>query len=166
MYVSEFMKNRKSIRLKSFDYKRPGSYFVTACILNHYNYFGHIHDGKMILNKYGEIAFQQFNWLSDKYSFVDVKIFKIMPNHIHAIIDIKPNNSGQVNLSLSQLMGAYKTRVSSAIRKIGLTEFAWQRSFYDHIIRNLHSYENIANYIVNNPMNWEKDRFFTHKPMA
>ena len=157
------MKNRKSIRLKTFDYSSAGSYFVTSCVLNHHCYFGYIQDGKMIHNQYGEIALQQFKWLSDHYSFIDVKIFSVMPNHVHAIIDIKPNKSGQASLSLSQLVGAYKTWVSAAIHKLGLTEFAWQRSFYDHVIRNLHSYENIVNYIINNPMNWEKDRFYKHK---
>ena len=141
------MKTRKSLRLKSFDYKKAGSYFITTCILNHHCYFGYIHDGKMILNKYGEIALEQFNWLSDNYPFVDVKIFTVMPNHVHAIIDINPHKVEKEYLSLSQLMGAYKTRVSAAIHNLGLTEFAWQRSFYDHIIRNMHSYENIVNYI-------------------
>lgn len=160
------MKTRKSIRLKSFNYKKAGSYFVTTCVLNRHCYFGYVHDGKIILNKYGEIALQQFNWLSDHYSFADVKIFTVMPNHVHAIIDIKPHNIAQVPLSLSQLVGAYKTKVSAAIHKLGLTEFAWQRSFYDHVIRNMHSYENIANYIINNPVNWEKDRFLNRKPRA
>ncbi len=36
--------------------------------------------------------------------------------------------------------------------------FAWQSSFYDHIIRNAKSFENIQNYIKNNPINWGKDK--------
>lgn len=31
----------------------------------------------------------------------------------------------------------------------------WQRNYYEHIIRNEHSLENIANYILNNPANWD-----------
>lgn len=160
------MKTRKSIRLKSFDYKKTGSYFITTCVLNHQCYFGYIQDGKMILNRYGEIALEQFNWLSDNYPLVDVKIYTVMPNHVHAIIDIKPHKVDEMPLSLSQLVGAYKTRVSAAIHKLGLTEFSWQRSFYDHIIRNIHNYESIVNYIINNPLNWEKDRFYKQKSRA
>ncbi len=36
----------------------------------------------------------------------------------------------------------------------------WQRNYYEHIIRNQKSYQNIAEYIINNPINWEKDKFF------
>lgn len=38
-------------------------------------------------------------------------------------------------------------------------EFAWQARFYDHIIRNKKSYDQISNYILNNPKNWAEDRF-------
>jgi putative transposase len=61
---------------------------------------------------------------------------------------------------LSQLVGAYKTRVSAAIHKQGLEVFSWQRSFYDHLIRNAYSYDQVAAYIKNNPLNWTKDRFY------
>lgn len=36
----------------------------------------------------------------------------------------------------------------------------WQRNYHDHIIRNPQSYETISNYIINNPMKWEDDKFF------
>ena len=36
----------------------------------------------------------------------------------------------------------------------------WQRSFYEHIIRNDKDYERIATYIENNPLQWELDRFY------
>lgn len=158
------MKSRKSIRLNAYDYTRVGSYFITACVLKHHCCFGYINDEKMIYNQYGNIAVEQFIWLSEYYSYVDVKIFTVMPNHVHAIIDIKSEKSGQSRLSLSQLIGAYKTRVSASIHKLGFTEFAWQRSFYDHIIRNNYSYENIAEYIKSNPSNWSKDRFHKNNP--
>jgi putative transposase len=158
------MKERKTLRLKSHDYSRPGSYFITTCVLNHQRYFGDIRDGKMIYNQSGKIAMQQLKWLSDNYSSVDVKIYMVMPNHVHAIIDLKPAKDDIKPISIPQLMGAYKTRVSAAIHKLGLKEFTWQRSYYDHIIRNMESYQNIAEYIKNNPLNWNKDRFYNHKP--
>jgi REP element-mobilizing transposase RayT len=36
----------------------------------------------------------------------------------------------------------------------------WQRNYYEHIIRNGKSYQNIANYIYSNPANWKKDQFY------
>lgn len=60
--------------------------------------------------------------------------------------------------SLSEIIGAYKTTVSKQIHLAGYPEFAWQRSFHDHIIRDEQSYFNICNYILNNPLNWTEDK--------
>ena len=62
--------------------------------------------------------------------------------------------------SLSELMGAYKMTVSKKIHLAGYPEFTWQRSFYDHIIRDEKSYENISQYVINNPNSWDQDKFF------
>lgn len=48
--------NRKPNRLKDYDYSQDGYYFVTLCTKNRENFFGKIKNGKMILNKYGNIA--------------------------------------------------------------------------------------------------------------
>lgn len=34
----------------------------------------------------------------------------------------------------------------------------WQRNYYDHVIRNQHSYDYIANYIFTNPQRWKYDK--------
>ncbi len=39
----------------------------------------------------------------------------------------------------------------------------WQRNYWEHIIRNEKSYQNISEYIINNPLKWENDKFNTHK---
>jgi hypothetical protein len=36
----------------------------------------------------------------------------------------------------------------------------WQRNYYEHIIRDEKSYNNISEYIVNNPLNWKDDTFY------
>jgi REP element-mobilizing transposase RayT len=36
----------------------------------------------------------------------------------------------------------------------------WQRSFHDHIIRGERDYYRIAEYIENNPRNWQDDCFY------
>ncbi len=56
-------------------------------------------------------------------------------------------------------MGAYKTTASELIHLAGLTEFVWHRSFHDHNIRDENAFENIVNYIENNPKKWSEDRF-------
>jgi putative transposase len=61
--------------------------------------------------------------------------------------------------SISSIIGSYKSAVTKHANRLGFS-FAWQTSFHDHIIRDAQSFENIQNYIANNPMNWEKDKFF------
>lgn len=36
----------------------------------------------------------------------------------------------------------------------------WQKSFYDHIIRNEQSFKEIYEYIENNPINWNTDKYY------
>lgn len=61
--------------------------------------------------------------------------------------------------NLSRIIRWYKGRVSFESRKNN-ADFAWQPRFYDHIIWNEKSYHTIAGYIVNNPLEWEKDKFY------
>jgi putative transposase len=60
--------------------------------------------------------------------------------------------------NISRIIRWYKGRCSFEIRKIH-SDFGWQSRFHDHIIRNATSFENIQNYISNNPQNWNKDKF-------
>ena len=61
--------------------------------------------------------------------------------------------------SLGSVIRSFKSAVTSALKKTGDNAFAWQPGYYDHIIRDKGDYNRIENYIVNNPKNWEKDRF-------
>ncbi|MBU1895524.1 hypothetical protein KJ641_01485 [Patescibacteria group bacterium] len=60
--------------------------------------------------------------------------------------------------SISELIGAFKTTSSKLIHQNGSISFVWQRSFYDHIIRDQKSYYNIRRYIIHNPELWWRDR--------
>lgn len=151
--------DRKLNRLKNFDYRTEALYFVTSCIQNKEHWFGEVINGEMQLNEFGKIAEDQFTWLTSQYTFVVLHAHVVMPNHIHAIIELERNEIKQAELSLSQIMAAYKTLTSKKIRLAGLPEFSWQRSFHDHIIRNKRAYFNILNYIQNNPANWQQDKF-------
>jgi putative transposase len=60
--------------------------------------------------------------------------------------------------TISSIVGSYKSVVSKNAHVLN-PNFAWQSRFWDHIICNRESYNNIQNYIKNNPKNWEKDTF-------
>jgi len=80
--------NRRSIRLKGYDYSRAGLYFITICCQDKICRFGHIENGAMILNEYGEIAYNEWVKLIDRFPNFELNIFQIMPNHMHAIINL------------------------------------------------------------------------------
>lgn len=61
--------------------------------------------------------------------------------------------------SISKIIRWYKGRCSFECRKIN-PNFSWQSRFHDHIIRNSRSFENIQNYIEQNPSKWDEDRFY------
>jgi REP element-mobilizing transposase RayT len=61
--------------------------------------------------------------------------------------------------NLSRVVRWYKGRCSYEIRKIKQS-FKWQTRFWDNIILNDVSFHRIAHYIINNPQNWEADKFY------
>jgi REP element-mobilizing transposase RayT len=114
-------------------------------------------------NQYGTIAYDRLEWLENRYKYVLLHSYIVMPNHVHAIIEIDSDRISEQSIkikSLSELVGAYKTTSSKQIHLAGLSGFAWQRSFHDHIIRNDVSYERISNYIETNQERWNTDVFF------
>ncbi len=175
--------NRRSIRLQGYDYSQSGAYFITICTQNRASLFGHVVDGKMILNDAG-MATQQC-WLEIPKHFPNTILdeFVIMPNHVHGIIvitDINPPNVGVQNFEPLQIespriepkQNYYQKiipgSIGSIIRgfKIGVTKWfrqntdvyhVWQRNYYEHIVRNQMELKRIREYIVNNPVNWQND---------
>lgn len=61
--------------------------------------------------------------------------------------------------TLGVIINQYKRMVTIECRKKN-PAYAWQSRFYDHIIRDVRSYENIHEYILTNPARWKKDKFF------
>jgi putative transposase len=57
---------------------------------------------------------------------------------------------------LSTIIRSYKSAITKDARKWN-PNFAWQSRFHDHIIRNNVSYQNIRNYIINNPKKWQEE---------
>lgn len=176
-----------------YDYSQNNLYFVTICVQDRQCCFGAIvgtgrdlslhnqnpamnqnpaHDGNypenticqiMQRNQYGTIAYDRLEWLERQYEYVLLHSYIVMPNHIHAIIEIDSDRESGESIkikSLSELVGAYKTTSSKQIHLAGFSGFSWQRSFHDHIIRNELSYERISNYIETNQERWNTDTFF------
>ncbi len=162
----------ESTRLRHWDYS-VGSYFVTICTRDKEHYFGNIIDGIMQLSIIGEIAKQELLKTEKMRDNVKLDEWVIMPNHIHVIIVIDnvetqriaslrnnkqqyQNKFGPQSNNLASIIRGYKIGVKkwATINNVG---FQWQTRFYDHIIRDENSLNNIREYIINNPLKWELD---------
>ena len=67
--------------------------------------------------------------------------------------------------SLPTIIGAFKAAVTKRINALsnsGKGE-AWQRGYYEHVIRDDASLNRIRQYIINNPGSWELDRENNHR---
>ncbi len=143
---------RKYPRIKGYDYTSSNYYFVTVCTRDKACIFG----SAGLLNDYGNIAKKGLCEVESHFSGVKVDKMVVMPNHIHAIIVLDGNS-----VTLSNVVGSFKSFVSKEIHKSRPDVVVWQKSFHDHIIRNEGSYQKIWSYIDSNPQNWKKDCFFT-----
>lgn len=94
--------NRRSNRLKGYNYARLGYYFITICVADRYCLFGKIVDDCMILNGYGRIANKEWHQTENLRDRDNVRLdeFVVMPNHVHGIIELT-RDRGVLNTPLS-----------------------------------------------------------------
>ncbi len=167
--------HRRSIRLRGYDYARPGAYFVTICTQHRECLFGKIIDGQMIMNEAGRMIMRWWQELPRKFPSVDTDAYVVMPNHFHGIILVGAALCGRPELKLSghprrgaptlcDIMDWFKTMTTNeyirAVRDHGWPPFPgrlWQRNYYEHIIRNEQELNEIRTYIFENPLKWELD---------
>ncbi len=199
--------NRKSIRLKGYDYAQEGFYFITTCCHNRKLLFGDITEGRMALNDAGKMIENEWLALPERFKNIILHEFVVMPNHFHGILQIvettqvtqyknqeskiKTKNSenqdfiqtafkknlddnkiGIINKEgdktgkkLGEMIGAFLSITTvKYINGVKLSNWKrferklWQRNYWEHIIRNDKAYQNISNYIKNNPTKWHEDR--------
>ena len=176
-YQNKFQKG--SPRLFGFDYASEQYYFITICTKDRTHYFGKIDSGEMTLSRIGMIVTEEWIKTEDlrKDMALSLDEYCLMPNHLHAIIklgdpilptydrripvsDFKKNEFGPQVKNLSSIIRGFKGACTKRIHENIDTSFNWQRRFYDHIVRDLTSLENIRNYIRNNPVYWKDDELF------
>ena len=84
--------NRRSIRLKGYDYTRDGAYFVTICTQGRERTFGAVVGGEMRPNACGREVARCWAWLAEQYPYVCLDGRIVMPDHTHAIIVIRDDH--------------------------------------------------------------------------
>ena len=156
---------RKQIRLADFDYSTNGAYFVTVCTKNRRNLFGPVGASSVS----ARMITKTFLNTIKSFPAVESPIFVVMPNHFHAIMVIS-RLEGVASPSLADVMKSFK--IQSTLEYIKLVKSGivpsfdgqiWQRSYYDHVIRNQHDYEEIYRYIYENPLKWELDKLYSNE---
>ena len=165
MEMTKEFPNRKSTRLKSFDYSTTGAYFITICTK----------DRKMLFAPVGadsisaRMVERTFLETIDRYNGVDSPIYVVMPNHFHAIITISRADMESAP-TVSEIVQSFKRYSTIAYTKMvrdgvlpPFDKQIWQRSFYDHIIRNRDDYNEIFKYIYENPSRWYYDELYTEE---
>lgn len=150
---------RKPTRIENYDYSTPGAYFITICTANREPLFW------MDNHRRGELCSPDNVPLSDTGFIVDGEILKmnsiytavqidkycIMPDHIHLILSITTDADGRTQFAptISRVIKQFK---GSVTKQIGRP--IWQKSFYEHVIRNRQDYDEIWKYIENNPLKY------------
>ena len=150
---------RKRQRLAGYDYSTPNYYFITICTHQKRGIFGH----PCRLNEFGKLAEFALLDIPNHFAGVAVDKYAIMPNHVHAIVVIGGGVSERACPfpTVSSVVGAYKSAVSRMIHAVEPGIPVWQKSFYDHIIRNEKEYLDDWRYIDDNPAKWTEDEFYT-----
>ncbi len=158
---------RKPTRLKDYDYSSTGVYFLTICTKNRKRLLCDINVGfgiydkpQVTLSEYGVIAERYIKKIADEHNDISVDNFVIMPNHIHMLVSVnKELGASQVphptNQTIPKFVSLFKRYCN---REAGWS--MWQKSYFDHIIRNERDYLEHYTYIENNPSKWESDELY------
>ncbi|MCL5429673.1 MAG: transposase [Chloroflexi bacterium] len=165
---------RRSIRLKGYDYRQPGAYFVTICEHGKESLLGAMANNEVKLTNLGAIAAGGFQLLPSRFPSIEIPIFCVMPNHVHVIICNTNAGRGEVTSpspiqgggtpplpkdALGKIVAFYKYQTTKQIKNALTTSGLrfWQRNYYERVIRNDRELEAIYDYIDTNPANWDRE---------
>ena len=165
--MGESARRRRSLRLRGYDYRRAGAYFVTICAQDQACLFGNVVDECMSLNDAGHMLARLWNDIPARFADVEIDTFVVMPNHMHGIIVLPDAANGvttRVAPALGEVVAAFKsdttvhyirgvkTRAWPAFRRR-----LWQRNYYEHVVRDEKALDRIRRYIDENPARWAFD---------
>lgn len=164
---------RKSPRLKGFDYSSEYAFFVTICtkdrkcLLSHIVGTGEDTCPSVELTQYGEFAQQVLQEMDSFYDHIAVDAFVIMPNHIHALVRIVKmmgsDENGQVRTPVPTSQNSILSAFVATFKRLCTKHYGesvWQTRFYDHIIRDEKDYQAHLRYIDENPLRWQLDELY------
>lgn len=172
--MSRRSRDRRSVRLKDYDYSSGGAYFVTICTHRRMSIFGSVKDGDVLLSWIGVIVEEEWLRAPDYRPEVSLDEYVIMPNHMHGILVLTGGQVGQDRVgahrdaplrrperSLGLIVANFKGAVTRRVWRVsGSEEPVWQRNYYERVIRDEEELGRLRVYISENPLKWEEDEYY------
>ena len=147
---------RKPTAIPHYDYSQPGAYFLTLCVEKRRPILGKIDSSpQVVLSSIGKIVSDVWYSLPQRFPCLDAisqSIFVVMPDHIHGILQITAGGASP-SPTLHQILGSFKSITTIETNRLLGTpgQKLWQRSAYEHILRNQQDFDEAAGYIAENP---------------
>lgn len=156
---------RKSTAIPHYDYSQPGAYFITLCVEKRRPILGKIDSSpQVVLSSIGKIVSDVWYSLPQRFPCLDAisqSIFVVVPDHIHGILQITAGGASP-SPTLHQILGSFKSITTIETNRLLGTpgQKLWQRSAYEHILRNQQDFDEAAGYIAENPARrLEREKF-------
>ena len=111
--------HRRSIRLKGYDYTRPGAYFITVVTHNRQRLFGDIVRRQMRLSPFGEIARDEWLNTATHRPRIVLDAFMVMPDHFHGIVIVRDGDTGDGPDMMTGRRGAARRALTVADIDVG-----------------------------------------------
>lgn len=184
MAYDPLIHGRRSARLPGYGYSQLGVYYVTLCTHRRQCLFGAIAQERLRLSPIGEIAKEEWLRSCEVRPGLVLDAWVVMPNHLHGIVVVGAHSGAPMPFglhwpvsadserahgcaplrrparSLGSFVAGYKAAVAKRANAMRGTPGAkvWQRSFYEHVVRDEAELHSIRQYIADNPSQWAADR--------
>lgn len=151
-------RERKYIRLREYDYRTPGYYFITVCTQDRQKLLERFVGADLCVRPPERENFISW-WLLElrhKFPTVSIDAACILPDHIHFLLVL---SGGHIGPPLPQIVQWYKVQTTNAyicgVKRGELPSFqkrVWQRGYYEHVVRSERELREIREYVIHNAL--------------
>jgi REP element-mobilizing transposase RayT len=159
---------RASMRLRGFDYRSEGAYFITICTRNRECLLGSVVSDNIVLSAIGDVVAAAWNAIPRHFPTVDLDAYIVMPNHVHGILSITAPRRGTACRAPTERFGrpvpgsipsGVRSFKSAATREANREKGSsgaslWQRGYYEHVVRSDEELNRLRRYVQENPLRW------------
>ena len=155
-FIAPVLPARKTLRLRDYDYTKPGAYFVAICCAGRHCLLGKICDDDVVPSEAGHLVLEHWLRIAERFSSVQLDAFVLMPNHVHGILFLKEAGAMNRAPTLGEVIRSFKAMTTRAANGLLSSPF-WQRGYHERIVRDNDELSRIREYIGNNPRQWSLD---------